>query len=674
METSDKSGKTVWIIVGSVILLLCCCALILFASGVAFFDFINNIDPEFTGITEMPVTPEVEVPTRTVAVTRPSVEEVPLDTLLVLQQAEIPENDPYDLACRLQGICDVPRTFEGPSAPRQVGEKDQFWILNSDSNTHFQIDATLRYVTPHVYFWAEDGVQFDEEEMKALFDTFENEIYPTDREFFGSEWTPGVDGDPHIYVLYADNIGSSVAGYFSPGNSYNPLVKEYSNAHETYVLSATEDLGFSYTYATLAHEFVHMIQFNSDHNDDTWMTEGFAQVGAFINGYDVGGWDWAYTGNPDLQLTDWSPIPGTNGPHYGQSFLYLTYFMDRFGSEATRALNTNPENGLKSVDDTLEKLDITDPQTGELITADDVFIDWAVAMFLQDKDVGDGRYIYNNYEDAPRTYATETISSCPTDPLGRSVYQYGIDYITVDCEGDHTIRFEGSTAASLLPEDPYSGEYAFWSNKGDESNMTLTHGFDFDDISGPITLSFRTWYDLEKDYDYLFLEVSEDDGESWQILTTPSGTGEDPSGNSYGWGYNGKTDGWILEEVDLSEYAGKKVWLRFEYVTDAAVNGEGLLVDDISVDAVDYFTDFETDDGGWIAEGFVRVQNVLPQTFRLALIKTGDTTTVESIEVSADQTTEIPLSIGGDVDAVTLVVTGTTRFTRDVASYSIEIK
>jgi bacillopeptidase F (M6 metalloprotease family) len=103
-------------------------------------------------------------------------------------------------------------------------------------------------------------------------------------------------------------------------------------------------------------------------------------------------------------------------------------------------------------------------------------------------------------------------------------------------------------------------------------------------------------------------------------LITPSGTGEDPSGNSYGWGYNGVSGGWIEESVDLSIYAGKIVQLRFEYVTDAAVNGEGLLLDDISIEAVNTTTDFETDEGGWQPQGFVRVQNVLPQTFRLAWI------------------------------------------------------
>jgi hypothetical protein len=248
-----------------------------------------------------------------------------------------------------------------------------------------------------------------------------------------------------------------------------------------------------------------------------------------------------------------------------------------------------------------------------------------------------------------------------------------VDYIQINCSGDTTLRFEGSTVARLLPQGAYSGSYAFWSNKGDESDMTLTREFDFTNASGPITFSFRTWYDLEEDYDYLYFEVSED-GEIWEIITTPSGTDEDPSGNSYGWGYNGVTSGWIQEEIDLSDYAGKNIFVRFEYVTDAAVNGEGMLIDDVSVEAIDYFSDFETDDGGWTPDGFVRVQNALPQTFRLALVKEGQTTTVEMIAVSEDQTVEIPLSIGGEVDSITLVVSGTTRFTRGEASYTIEIK
>jgi len=202
--------------------------------------------------------------------------------------------------------------------------------------------------------------------------------------------------------------------------------------------------------------------------------------------------------------------------------------------------------------------------------------------------------------------------------------------------------------------------------------MTLTREFDFTDVSAPISMSFAMWYDLETDYDYVFLEASTD-GETWEILTTPSGTGEDPSGNSFGWGYNGQTNDWVTEEVDLSEFAGQKVQIRFEYVTDAALNGEGFLLDDVQIDAIDYQSDFEVDDESWEAAGFVRVQNVLPQTYRLALITKGDTTTVTHIELNPDQTVDIPLSLKPGEEAV-LVVAGMTRFTRLPVAYQIEIK
>ena len=110
-----------------------------------------------------------------------------------------------------------------------------------------------------------------------------------------------------------------------------------------------------------------MIQWPTDRNDVSWLNEGFAELGAFLNGYDVGGADWFYVQSPDLQLNDWATNDSPDfGSHYGQSFLYLAYFLDRFGEEATKALTANPENDLASVDDTLAALNTIDPQTGKL--------------------------------------------------------------------------------------------------------------------------------------------------------------------------------------------------------------------------------------------------------------------------------------------------------------------
>jgi hypothetical protein len=659
----------------------CCCCVVLLAAGVGFYSIYSMTSSDSDSEYEYQYEFEEELPLETpitptpVALDRTPVDEISLDTLEILRNTIVPVNDPRDLAQRLGGVSNIPQTL--PSGPYKVGDSKEFWVTNVDTNENFKITATLRYVTPSAYFWLQNGVRYRENELRDLAEAFDRKIYPTNREFFGPEPNPGVDEDSRIYVLYAGGLGNSLAGYFSSADAVHPLAHEYSNAHEMFLFNSdTVSFNEEFTYGVLAHEFQHMIHWYQDRNETSWLNEGFSELATLLNGYNVGGFDFAFISNPDLQLNDWPNDSNATTPHYGASFLFTAYFLDRFGEDATKALVRHPENGLDSVDAVLRDINAIDPLSGQLIQADDLFVDWVVANFLGDKRVADGRYAYQRYDSAPQASATETVTNCPTRLDGRTVKQYGADYIRITCQGDFTLRFEGATQTRLLPAaaDAYSGRYAFWSNKGDESDMTLTREFDFTQVSGPIELSYQTWYDLEEDYDYLYLVASVDNGATWQILVTPSGTAEDPSGNSYGWGYNGTTNGWIEERVDLSQFAGQKVLLRFEYVTDAAVNGEGFMLDDVRIDAVNYFTDFEADDGGWQAAGFARVQNLLPQTFRLTLIYKGSTTRVENLVLPADQLLEIPLQLGADVDEVILTVSGTTRFTREVGAYSLEIR
>jgi hypothetical protein len=96
----------------------------------------------------------------------------------------------------------------------------------------------LQYITDHTYFWIQDGISYDDQDLQSLAEAFESKIYPTNREFFGREWTPGIDGDPRLYIVYAEGLGSSLAGYFSQADENHPLVHEFSNAHEMFLLSA----------------------------------------------------------------------------------------------------------------------------------------------------------------------------------------------------------------------------------------------------------------------------------------------------------------------------------------------------------------------------------------------------------------------------------------------------
>ncbi|NPV84396.1 MAG: hypothetical protein HPY45_00110 [Anaerolineae bacterium] len=683
----NQSNKPV-IVVLLILLLLCCCivlcvAAVLGATGIGGYTLFQQLNQNWLA-TPLPF--EFNIPTLEPwsspepTPTFPS-EETPLskelpdqgafETLRTLQQSVVPSNDLRELAMRLEGKGEVPIYLDTQPTPLKIGDRLTFWKSNVDTHEHVKTEAVVRYVGENIYFFVEDGVNYKESDLKDLASTFDQKIYPTNRKFFGNEFSPGIDNDPHLYILYATDLGNNIAGYFSSVDSIHPLAHEYSNAHEMFYISADNvGLDEEFTYGTLAHEFQHMIHWYHDKNETSWLNEGFSVLAELLNQYDVGGFDWLYTSNPDLQLNDWPNDPNATSPHYGAGFLFVTYFLDRFGEQATQALVKDEENGWESVDSVLSSLVNTDPSSGKPISSEDVFRDWVIANYLMDDRIGDGRYYYNNYRQAPQASETETVYNCPTMWQNREVKQFGVDYIRIDCPGKWTLSFEGTSEVGVLPMDAYSGNFAFWSNKGDESDMMLTQEFDFSNVSAPIELQFRTWYDLEEDYDYLYLEASED-GKTWTILKTPSCTEEDPSGNSYGCGWNGVTDGWIQENVDISQYAGKKVLLRFEYITDAAVNGEGFLLDDVAIPAIGYSTDFEKDTGGWKADGFVRIENRLPQTYIVSLIKLGDKTTVEPVQL--DEYNTFNLAIDEDTEVV-LVVSGSTRFTRQPAAYRFKLE
>ena len=666
------------IVITCVVILVCCLLGILLISAGIVFVFKETSVITITEFPELPLDGLV-VPEPTPILIRPDESTVPfyLGALEILDNTSIPVSDLPDLARRLEGKENIPIKLPLVTKPLATGTVDQFWVTNTDTNENFLIEATLQFITDHSYYWIENGTRYNRKDLEKLAKTFENKIYPLNREYFGSEWQPGIDGDDHLYIIYSSGLGRNLAGYYSSADEYHSMAHEYSNMHETFMLNSDNlDFDEEYTYSVLAHEFQHMIHWNQDRNEEAWLNEGLSELAAFINGYDLGGFDYLYTSDPDLQLTDWPNEPSLTSPHYGASFLFTAYFLDRFGPSAIKSLAKHPKNGMTSVDEVLATIDARDMISGESINADDVFLDWVLATYLKDPDILDGRFGYQSYSSSPRINDTEVVNFCPSVWLNRNVHQYGVDYIRIPCKGDYTVLFEGSIEVNVLPVNPHSGDFSFWSNKGDDSDMTLTQTFDFRDVEGSLTLSYWTWYDIEEDYDYVYLEASQD-GESWLILQTPSGTEEDPSGNSFGWGYNGSSKGpvsWVREEVDLSQFAGEEVQIRFEYVTDPAVNGEGFLIDDISIPEIGYSSGFETGDGGWEAAGFVRIQNSLPQRFRLALIENGKETRVRYIELSDENSIEIPFHIGEDVNEIILVVTGTTPFTRQKASYQYRIQ
>jgi hypothetical protein len=206
------------------------------------------------------------------------------------------------------------------------------------------------------------------------------------------------------------------------------------------------------------------------------------------------------------------------------------------------------------------------------------------------------------------------------NPCGESVYSATSRFLTEPALG---MCSQGTAPVTLLNEDFEAGA-STWTHGGTAGDWALdtvrqhsgTYSFkakDEPEVSdqrlaspglqlpagqGPLTLSFWNYQYIENRsggcVDGGVLEISTDGGTTWtqlesQLLTDPyNGPVASGSGNPLA-GLNawcGKPQNWLASLVDLDEFAGQGVSVRFRLGTDNDLIGyEGWYVDDVSVQA-----------------------------------------------------------------------------------------
>jgi len=115
------------------------------------------------------------------------------------------DRDLLDLAVRL-GRATGPLSPIAQQQPPayQEGQQHEFTILDVFTPSLPTVNATLRLITPHGYFYFQEGLEVSQEDLQQAGQDFEEIVYPTVVRYFGQEWTPGVDSDSHITLLHAD--------------------------------------------------------------------------------------------------------------------------------------------------------------------------------------------------------------------------------------------------------------------------------------------------------------------------------------------------------------------------------------------------------------------------------------------------------------------------------------
>lgn len=134
-------------------------------------------------------------------------------------------------------------------------------------------------------------------------------------------------------------------------------------------------------------------------------------------------------------------------------------------------------------------------------------------------------------------------------------------------------------------------------------------------------LHFWAKWNIEKGYDYVQVEASDDNGQSWTPLCgkyTKPGTVNQDEGKPL---YDGVQDSWVKEEIDLSAYLGSDIQIRFSLITDGGVRRDGFYFDDLKITYM---------------YSSLSVEQSIAQKLRLYPNPAGDQVYIEGLETGSD--------------------------------------
>jgi len=339
--------------------------------------------------------------------------------------------------------------FSPPSDP-QVGDSWVWWLwVHDPMPPHFeQAVCTVRGMSGHAYVVVRDEewlVSVDQADVDMILERWENSsigpwpsrgIYENDSLAFGAP-PDALDEDPRIYLVWFD-FGIASDGFFFWFDEYpdGAYPQYHSNECEALYLNPYSSGGPSgnYMLAVAAHEFEHMIHWNHDDNEESWVDEGMAEMGMWLYGApdNIS----SFNSNPDNTLTSWTGA----WADYIKTYLWSLYFYERYGGlQSLYDVVHEPANSVQGYENVLDAL-------GYPADFDDVFADWIVANYLDDTTIEDGRFGYEG-DDLPAFAVAATYSAYPVSDVYKTVNHWAADYYrfqSIGTLGAIELQFDGA--------------------------------------------------------------------------------------------------------------------------------------------------------------------------------------------------------------------------------------
>lgn len=341
-----------------------------------------------------------------------------------------------------------------------VGSTHSWKSVNTSTNAFFTVPSTCRAVGTNCYVFVEDaswGSKVTQAEVDSVTKAFDAStpanaskgIFQTDVDTFGNP--PDIDGDPKIIILILDiqdgynGSGGYVAGYFHSINELPTGTYANSNQAEIYYLDCnplqlTTHNGLVDGMSTTAHEFQHMIHFNYDDSEISFVNEGCSLVAEVVAGYSL--YDQSgFTGEPNHYLLDWRYNDNTNVlKDYSRAARFSVYLHDQFGAGFFKPLVQSAQHGVAGYNSAFQTI-------GTPLRFTDVVKNWSVANAVNNSSV-DASYGYS-YPGISTITGTQFYN--PNVPASaRTVQGYSADYFSFVAGSNLTVTFTLPASSPLL--------------------------------------------------------------------------------------------------------------------------------------------------------------------------------------------------------------------------------
>jgi hypothetical protein len=292
----------------------------------------------------------------------------------------------------------------------EVGTTKSFYVYNIKEGKFESIVFTLMAKGSLSQVWCSNEELDNGHLTQAVADTFllylENKtgkrsvdpnkgVVAIDQQYFGEP--PDKDGDGLVDALLCDikdgwssgSSGGYVAGFFHPQDQTN-----VANSNKADIIYLDSYPGIYYSghvnpngaLSTIAHEYQHLIHFNYDRSEYTFVNEGLSLNAEYITGLETRE-SHSYFSDINVPIFRWDR--DNSLPDYSRAAIFYNYVGDRFGLENYKYHTQDSLAGPAGFNAALDSSGYPDVDLSEVIH------DFHIANLVNDRSL-DERYGYLN--------------------------------------------------------------------------------------------------------------------------------------------------------------------------------------------------------------------------------------------------------------------------------------